>query len=214
VTLTNTYPLWIVVLTCLAARRAPVLGDALSVLVGVAGVALVGQPHLSGDHLAAVVALVSSVSSAVAMIGLHKLRGVDPRAVVAHFSGVACIVAAVGYGTRHGSSPLAINPGGGTSLASAVDPVILLLLAGVGLSGTIGQVCLTKAYAAGVPTKVSVLALTQVLFAVGFDVFLWHRPIPGASLFGCILILAPTAWVIARSGRSGTDPNQSAPADT
>ena len=56
VTLTNTYPLWIVVLTCLAARRAPVLGDTLGVLVGVAGVALVGQPHLSGDHLAAVVA--------------------------------------------------------------------------------------------------------------------------------------------------------------
>jgi drug/metabolite transporter (DMT)-like permease len=213
VTLTNTYPLWIVVLTCLAARRAPVLGDTLSVLVGVAGVALVGQPHLSGDHLAAVVALVSSISSAVAMIGLHKLRGVDSRAVVAHFAGVASIVAAVGYGTRHGSSPLAIGSVGSTSLASAFDPLTLLLLGGVGLSGTIGQVFLTKAYAAGVPTKVSVLALTQVLFAVGFDVFLWHRPIPGASLLGCILILAPTAWIIARNGRPTPGVNESSPAD-
>ena len=204
VTLTNTYPLWIVILTCLAARRAPVLGDTLGVLVGVAGVALVGQPHLSGDHLAAVVALVSSVSSAVAMIGLHKLRGVDARAVVAHFAGVACLVAGVGYGTRFGTSSVG---------SGAVNPVTILLLVGVGVSGTIGQVFLTKAYAAGAPTRVSVLALTQVIFALAFDVVLWHRPIPAASLLGSILILAPTAWVIARGGRASRNSDQSAPGD-
>jgi drug/metabolite transporter (DMT)-like permease len=74
------------------------------------------------------------------------------------------------------------------------------MLLGVGLSGTVGQWFLTKAYGAGAPTRVSVLALTQVVFAVAFDVLLWRRDLPPASLLGSALILAPTAWVMARSG--------------
>ena len=112
------------------------------------------------------------------MIGLHKLRGVD-AAPVAHFAGVGCLVAGVGYGTRFATS----------SVGFGVDPVTVLLLVGVGVSGTIGQVFLTKAYAAGAPTRVSALALTQVIFALAFDVIFWHRPIPAASLLGSVLIL-------------------------
>jgi drug/metabolite transporter (DMT)-like permease len=204
ITLTNTYPLWIIALTWLAARRAPVAGDLLGVLVGVAGVALVGRPHLSGNHLAAAVALISSVSSAIAMIGLHKLRGIDARAVVAHFAGVACVVAGLGYGFRLGVSPM--SPAG-------IDTVTVILLVGVGLTGTIGQVLLTKAYAAGAPTRISVLALTQVVFALILDVVVWNRPIPAASLLGSVLIVAPTAWILAKASGLGKS-STSSPVDS
>lgn len=192
-TLSNTYPLWIVVLSWAAMRQAPRAGDILRVLCGLAGVALIGRPHLSGANPAVAVALVGSVATAVAMINLHRLRNIDPRAVVAHFSGVASLAV--------GAWCLARRPGGGLPAFSAtLNPITVLMLLGVGVTGTIGQVFLTKAYAAGVPTRVSVLALTQVVFGLGFDVLLAHRSVPIPALLGTVLVLAPTAWLLAHAG--------------
>jgi len=191
-TLTNTYPLWIVVFSWVSARGRPPAGDVLRVACGLAGVALIGQPHLDGERLAAAVALISSVSTAVAMIGLHRLRGVDARAVVAHFAGVASLIAGGWY--------LARWPGGGlTTSPRGVDPTTALMLLGVGVTGTVGQMFLTRAYAAGAPARVSVLALTQVVFGLGFDVAVWHRTLPPAALAGTALVLAPTAWLLTRA---------------
>jgi drug/metabolite transporter (DMT)-like permease len=196
-TLTNTYPLWIVALTWLALRRLPRWGDVIRVLCGLVGVVLIEQPHLSGNNLAAIVALVSSLSTAIAMIGLHRLRHIDPRAVVAHFAGVASVVAGVWYLVR--------GPNGGTLVGTPVsgpgfDPVTALMLLGVGTTGTVGQIFLTKAYAAGAPARVAVLGLTQVVFGLGFDVLLWQRSLSPVLLAGTALVLAPTAWLIARAG--------------
>jgi drug/metabolite transporter (DMT)-like permease len=74
------------------------------------------------------------------------------------------------------------------------------LLVGVGVTGTVGQIFLTKAYAAGVPSRVAVLSLTQVVFGMGFDVALWQRSFPMTSLVGTALVLAPTAWLLRRAG--------------
>ena len=56
----------------------------------------------------------------------------------------------------------------------------------------------SPAYAAGAPARVAVLGLTQVVFAMGFDVVLWHRTFSAASLAGTVLVLAPTAWLVRR----------------
>ena len=196
VTLTSTYPLWILVLSWIGTRRDIGPSDVIGVACGVVGVALIGQPHFAGETLAAAVALLSAVSTAVAMIGLHRLRGIDARAVVAHFAGVASVVAGCWYALGKGSDLVSSER---ITLPPFLAPTVLLLL-GVGLSGTVGQWFLTKAYGAGAPTRVSVLALTQVVFAVAFDVILWRRELPPASLLGSVLILAPTAWVMARGG--------------
>ena len=52
-TLTNTYPLWILVLTWLGTRRAPTGVVLIGVLCGLAGVVLIERPHLNGDDFAA-----------------------------------------------------------------------------------------------------------------------------------------------------------------
>ena len=198
-TLANTYPLWIIALSWLAARRGPSRGDVARVGCAVAGVALIERPHIDAHNLATVVALLGSVSTAVAMIGLHRVREVDPRAVVAHFAGVASLVAGTWF--------VIGGPGGGAAVplgglgAARIDPVTIALLLGVGITGTIGQVFLTKAYAAGAPARVAVLGLTQVVFGLFFDVTIWRRSLPPASLAGMILVIAPTAWLVARSGR-------------
>ena len=85
--------------------------------------------------------MVSSFTSAVALIGLHHVREIDPRAVVAHFSGVAlaCCIAA-----------LLIFP---THYALTLDWQTLLLLLGVGVSATVGQMLLTLAFGLGSPAR-------------------------------------------------------------
>ncbi len=77
-TLSNTYPLWIVVLSWIGMRRRPKWGDVARVGCALTGVVLIEHPQLDVDRLATGVALMGSVSTAVAMIGLHRLREVDP----------------------------------------------------------------------------------------------------------------------------------------
>ncbi len=187
-TLSNAYPLWILVITTVVSRRWPGWAVTGGLLCGLAGVALIERPRLDGDQGAAAVALLSSVSTAIAMLGLHRLRGIDTRSIVAHFSGVGTLVAGV---------LLLFQP---DALSwSLLEPVTLALLLGVAASGTIGQFCLTRAYAAGVPARVAVIGLSQVLFALAFDILIWHRSLTPAVLAGIVLVLVPTAWLSGRS---------------
>ncbi len=190
-TLTNTYPLWIVVLSALLLRQPPSVAEALGVVSGLLGVVLIQRPDLSGDHLASFVALTGSVATAVAMLGLHRLKDVDARAVVAHFSGVACLVA---------GSWLALRWEEGTIGVIRPDLATFAMLLGVGTTGTVGQFYLTKAYAAGAPARVAAISLTQVLFGMVFDVAIWGRTMTPLGLAGFILVLAPTAWLTGRGG--------------
>lgn len=191
VTLMNVQPLWVVLLATILGRRSPGPAVALGVACGLLGVALIERPHLSGDRLAALVALLSSFTSAVAMMGLHRLRHLDTRAVVAHFSGVASLV---------GLAWLAVR--GQPFSARIAEPTTLLMLLGVGVTGTLGQVLLTRAYSSGSPAKVSVVGLTQVIFALGFDLAIWGRELTPLGVLGFVLVLAPTTWLSIRSSRT------------
>jgi drug/metabolite transporter (DMT)-like permease len=71
----------------------------------------------------------------------------------------------------------------------------------VGVSGTIGQFYLTRAYAAGPPTRVAVVGLTQVVFAMILDMVVWQRTFTPLTLAGFALVLAPTAWLAGKVGR-------------
>ena len=172
-TLTNTYPLWILVLSWLALREMPRGVELLGVASGLAGVVLIEQPHLDGDNLAAVVALLSSFSTAVAMIGLHRLRAHRyPRrggALRRAWRAVVAVVCLVARGRRWGRRPPPSCP------RSTRSPWRCSW--GWVRPGTLGQIFLTKAYAAGAAARVAVLGLTQVVFAIGFDVVLWHRTV-------------------------------------
>jgi drug/metabolite transporter (DMT)-like permease len=208
VTLINMHPLWIVLITSVAKRRWPSRSEGFGVASGIAGVFLISQgmsgvasvdrPHLSGDRLAVLAAILSSLSAAVAMLGLHRLRHIDARSVVAHFAGVATVGSAGVLCFRGDLHPTQL-----------FERSTILLLLGVGLTGTLGQILMTKAYAAGAPTKVAVVGLVQVVFAMGFDVVLWHRTLTPATLLGFALVLAPTTWLSLRSARSVRGPVKS-----
>ena len=188
-TVTNMFPLWVALLSWPMLKKRPYFSDWVAVCVGIVGVGLIQKPHLSDNYLAIASAIIASFFTALAMIGLHKIKGIPTQAIVVHFSGVATALSLL-------ILPFAPNIG---STIGDMDFKILLLLFGVGISATIGQNFLTLAFSNGTPTKVSVVGLSQVVFAVIGDVLFWHKSSDITELIGILLILLPTGWVMLKS---------------
>ena len=187
-TLTNMFPIWVALLSWPMLGERPPVFVWVAVASGIAGVVLIQQPHLEVGNRDTLVALASSFCTGFAMIGLHRLRDLDPRAIVVHFSAVACLfgLAAVYF------FPNKTYPGAHSPLWVGA------MLVALGLSATVGQLLLTHAFATGSPTKVSVIGLTQIVFALGFDVLLFRHSLHQYTLLGMALVLAPTAWLMLR----------------
>ncbi|MHB1034121.1 MAG: DMT family transporter [Pirellulales bacterium] len=187
-TLTNMFPIWVGVLSWPLLGVAPPWQIWPAVVCGVVGVVLIQQPHLAEGNFASLVALGCSFTTAVAMIGLHRLHEIDTRSVVVHFSAVSllfCVAAMFAF--DRGPAP-----------ADAAAGWTLAMLLGVGVTATIGQICLTKAFASGPPAQVSVVSLTQVGFGMAYDVLVWNRTFSSLTLVGTALVVAPTAWLLVR----------------
>jgi drug/metabolite transporter (DMT)-like permease len=185
-TLTNMFPIWVAVLSWPLLKERPTYHVWLAVISGVAGVVLIQRPHIAAGNFAAALALFSSFTTAIAMMGLHRLKGVDARAVVVHFSGVSFLF---------GVGAFFILPRGEFQVEEWDGKATALLL-GVGITATIGQLFLTKAFAAGPPAKVSVAGLTQIVFAVILDWLILDRSFGLLTLLGIGLVVVPTAWVL------------------
>ena len=185
-TVTNMFPIWVAVLCWPLLRQMPSLAVWLSAGSGLVGVALIEQPHFAEGSFAMLAAVAASFSTAFAMIGLHQLYFLDTRAVVAHFSGVASVFCAASFFLFERDP----------SLHNTLDGPGLAMLLGVGLSATIGQLFLTKAFTTGAPSKVAVVGLTQIVFAMVFDVVLWQLEFHPLTLLGSLLVVAPTAWLL------------------
>jgi len=194
VTLSNTFPIWVAILSWPILGALPSPRVWLAVAGGVAGVYMIQTPQVGDDDLAILLALASAMATSIAMLGLHKLRGVNPNAVVVHFSAVATVTAAASFfifERRDGAIPF-------------YDSRAIFLLLGVGLTASIGQMFLTRAFAHGEPAKVSVVALSQVVFSIAIDVSLLGHSLTSTALVGTLLIIVPTGWVMLERRRRKT----------
>jgi drug/metabolite transporter (DMT)-like permease len=200
ITLSNTVPVWVTLLAW------PVLGHRpggrvwAAIAVGLAGIVLIQKPEAAGDRLAALLALGNALTTSVSMIGLNRLGGVDARAVVTHFSGVATAFTLL----------FIILAGGRADFRVLGDAQTLLLLVGVGLCGALAQLAMTKAFALGAPSRVSVVGLMQIVFALLFDLLLWHRAFDALVILGIALVVAPSAWLMLHSPLRRDAPIQTA----
>ena len=188
-TLSNTVPVWVTLLAWPVLGQRPRASVWGAVAAGLAGIVLIQRPEAGGDRLAAALALANALSTSVSMLGLNRLGGVDARAVVTHFSGVATVFT-VGF---------MLLSGGRVDYGSLGDARTLGLLAGVGLSATVGQLAMTRAFALGNPSRVSVVGLMQIVFALAFDLLFWRRQFGPLVVLGIALVVAPSAWLMLRS---------------
>jgi drug/metabolite transporter (DMT)-like permease len=193
-TLIKSYPLWVAILSWLALKDRPSMKVWIAIVVGVVGIVLIAQPHFDEARLAIGTGILSSICTAVVMLGLKRLANTDTRIIVTHFALVATVVCG------------AVFAFAGTGPVRALgEPKSLTMLLGMGLLGTVGQVALTRAFALGEPSMVSVVGLSEMLFSAVYDRILWHRTFSWMTLAGMLLVAAPTAWLLATSRRSSSE---------
>jgi drug/metabolite transporter (DMT)-like permease len=192
-TLIKSYPLWVAVLSWLVLGDRPSAKVWIAILIGVAGVVMIAQPHFDEARLAIAVGILSSICTAVVMLGLNKLANVDSRAIVLHFAFVSTVVIGLVYAVFAGVSTM-------PKVFAETRGVTMLL--SLGLLGTLGQIALTRAFATGDPSKVSVVGLSELIFGVAYDRLLWDRRFGWMTIVGMLLVAAPTAWLLATSRRS------------
>lgn len=187
--LTNLSPIWIAALSGPMLGHSPGLTVWLCVLTAVIGAGILQQPHFAAGNFATVAAFASSLTSTIAVLGLNQLRNVDPRTILFQFSFTAAF-ALLGCAWFWN---LPVVP---DDVETMLRGVQIWRLVGVGLFATIGQFCLTQAFVHGLPARVSVVGLSQVVFAMLFDVLLLSRSVSLVAGIGTALVLIPTAYVL------------------
>lgn len=207
-TISNVYPVWIVILSRIFFGHRMTLSTGVLLMISFSGVLCIAQPKFqSGDYWAPCVALFASFATAFAMVGLHQLGNLDSRTVVAHFSMTGAVTMLIVSLVQAAMKHEAVTALLGLNTVSAGQWVLLLLVGG---AGTVGQFCLTKAYATGLPAYVALASMTQVVFALLFEFFLdrgvladvYHgRPFSWMTLIGIPLVLFPAAWLAVLRAR-------------
>jgi drug/metabolite transporter (DMT)-like permease len=204
VTLFNTFPIWVTMLAWPVLGERPSAAFAVALVSGIAGVVLIEHGKAVNDGMAiagtigpirgaVAAALFAALCTAIVMLGLHRLRYINSLAIVVHFSGVAT-VACVAFAV---ATPL-LFPEWRLDWRVIADPITLLLLAAVGGLATLGQITMTRAFSLGRPQRLAVVGLTQVIFALGFDLGIWGYHLNMWEVAGLALILAPVAWLVGR----------------
>ena len=193
-TLMNTAPIWVTLLLWLVFKQKPSTSILAAVFASVVGIALIQQPHFQSGKFACLMALSGAFFTSIAMLGLNRLQHIDPRAIVVHFSGIASLATLAFL--------LLTNRKDYT--AQLADKSNLGLLVLVGLAGVVGQMGMTLAFAKGHAPRVAVVALSQILFGLGFDLLFWGHSVNALSLLGMVLVIVPAGWIIL-----GKTPQQS-----
>jgi drug/metabolite transporter (DMT)-like permease len=194
-TLFNMVPVWVALLSWPILKERPSPRVWFAIGISLAGVYLLTQPHLDeGAPFAVMIGLLSSVCTSIVVIGLNRLGHLDPRAIVLHFSVVSTVIL----------GGVLLASGLGLPERSAFQGRSLLALLGVGLTGTLGQLALTRAFALGEPSRVAVVGLTQLLFGAIYDGLWFHRVFPVTAVIGMMLIAGPSAWLLLDKRQTGT----------
>ena len=211
--LSSMYPIWVAVLSWPLLGQKPSRDTWLALLVSTIGMLMIYSASTSWNkdaespahympHIALPLAVLAAMFSGIALLGLHRVKNVDSSAIVAHFSGVSTAISfAVWFviPAQYLSKRL---------FSTSADSTSLLRLLAVGVTATLGQLFLTKAFAAGPPARVSVIGLSQVAFAATYKWFVEGRLPAVASVLGMFLVVGATMWVILRGQRAtGEEPS-------
>ena len=150
--------------------------------LGFLGVFLILEP--SGDtNWASLVALCSSIMAACAFVTVRKLSATEPPLRIVTYFAI--------FGLLISSIPL-INNWQTPTLRQ------LLLLIGIGLITTIGQLLLTRGYQNAPASSVGIFTYTSVPFGTFLGWLIWRDLLDKNSYIGAILIVI-AGWIVLRT---------------
>lgn len=175
VMLLKTAPLWVAALSPWVVKEFPGRRVLLALVVGLIGCGLRYGFSVEGEETGVLLSLLSGLLAALAYLALRALsRTDDPFTVVVVFSGFLAL------------APL---PFMGDAIRSYADwsAKIWLLLAVIGVSGTVGQLALTGAYRAGSAAAVTIAGLSEIVMAMGYSMGVFGETPTAAAFAGGLL---------------------------
>ena len=178
VTLNYTAPLFLTLFTMLVFKDKFHLPLAVAISLGFCGVVLLLHPTLQHDQLLpGLLGLISGFRAGIAYLNVKQLGQIgEPGArIVFYFSLTASVCSGVWmlFDTVH-----------------AITPRDLAILIGLGLSATLAQLSMTRAYRVGRTLVVGSMAYSTIIFASLFGMMLWGETLPLTGWMGMALIIA------------------------
>ena len=178
VTLNYTAPLFLTIFTMLVFKDKFHLPLTVAIALGFFGVVLLLRPTLQHDQLLpGLLGLISGFLAGIAYLNVKQLGQIgEPEArTVFYFSLTASLGSGIWmlFDTMH-----------------AITLQGLAILLGLGLSATLAQLAMTRAYRVGRTLVVGSMAYGTIIFASLFGMILWGEALPLTGWMGMALIIA------------------------
>lgn len=178
VTFNYTSPLFLTLLTTVILKDHFQWLLAVAMVLGFAGVVLLLRPSLQEDQWSGgLIGLASGFFAAIAYLNIRHLGnlGEPDWRVVFYFTLISTIITSIWmlFNTFH-----------------PITPVNFLLLLGIGITATLAQLALTRAFRTGKILVVGALAYSTVVFASLWGILIWGELLSLTSWLGIGLIVA------------------------
>ena len=180
--LTFTIPLWSILLAACILRERIRVDRTIATIVGFVGVIIVVQPQF-GIDTASLVALLAAILASCAITTMKHLTRTEPsNRIVFYFLFWGTIIIGI------------------PAIFDWVWPnwEEWMWLVGIGFFGSVGQYCLTRAYAAGDMTLIAPLDFTRIIVATCYG-YLMFNEIPNATSFiGAAVIVISCGYIVRK----------------
>ena len=162
-------------------------GLAAAIVTSFAGVALLLQPTIHADQwLGGLLALISGFLSALAYIQVKKLGQLgEPEYRVVFYFSVSGVIA----GLLSGLADSYLRTGH-FQILHALSGTDLLLLGSIGVTATVAQVAMTRAYRLGAMLVTANLQYTGIVFSSVWGILIWGDHLELSGWLGIVIILA------------------------
>ena len=194
VTLNYTTPIFLAIVSVVLLRQRPSAALCLAVLIGFAGILVLLQPTLGPEqYIAALVGLGSGFVTALAYynVGLLVRAGEPETRVVFYFSLI---------GTLASLAWLAVEG------FSALDWPTAFLVLGFSLSGTVGQLAMTRAYGRGSALITGAFSYTTIVFSSLFGLLFFDERLEWLGWTGIALVMCSGGLAMASRLRTASTP--------
>lgn len=172
-----TAPIFMVLYLLVLTRHRPRPLELVAIFGGFAGVLLLLRPSVQeGQFMPFLAGLGSGALAAVAYFQLRRLGGFGeaPWRTVLIYTVITMLVSLVAMAF---------------TARSTYTPRGIALLAGIGSTGLIAQLAMTRAFSEGSPTVAATLQYSTLIFASMYGYLVWGDSLSAASTGGLLLIL-------------------------
>lgn len=173
-------PIWTALFAWIILREKPNIGVIISVIVGFIGVILISNPETSNLKIINIIlGILSGIFAALAFISIKSLKGYfDDLTIMLSFGLGASILGIIGMIILQDSF----------SVLGMKEYMYILL---VGITGTIGQYYITRAYTFAPAGIVAPIDYTRIIFSLIFGIILGDMFPDIYSIIGmCLIILS------------------------